>query len=141
MKSTSGCGARRSSRQTGVFAVLPKRVPFIIISHPSHRIPHRIASYRITSHRTASHCVLTSHCVLISSFLNSLLIAMQLHPPFYPPTGAKPHAADLRLLRVLRVLRVLFWTLARARCMVLTKTCVFLGNGAHLSLRSVHCRK
>ena len=102
----------------------------------SHTASHRTPSHRIAPHRIALRPYF--------SILNPILIAMQLHPPFYPPTGAKAHAADLRLLcvlRLLRVLRVLFWTLARARCKVLTKTCVFLGNGAHLSLKSVHGRK
>ena len=107
-KSTSGCGACRSSRQTGVFAVLPMRVSCVIASHPSHRISHRIgyrtASHRI-SHRTAyriayhiaSHRIASPHRIasqrhgpnaIKSShqiYQNCKYIkSMQSHPPYIP---------------------------------------------------------
>jgi len=120
MKSTSGCGACRSSRQTGVFAVLSiashriashRIISHPIASHPSHRISHRIISHPIASHGTGSHepVFITftpgpSHCnQSIKSIpshsnieFNSIhMIFNAIASPLHPPTGAKAHAADL----------------------------------------------
>ena len=84
----SGAGARR---------IAPHRTASICIAS-QFTIPfHPPVARRIAPHRTASHRINCMMCAILHKIQCNCI------PPL-SPRGAKPHAADLRVLRLLRVL-------------------------------------